>query len=746
MNKKFFLIFIFGLFPFLLLPHFVEAACLISCTYCEGTDDCQWTNVYTYVEKIGIIGSIGDASGQTCASGWIPSAQSPDFYCSDSQGKCKNEAFPTGDNGQSCTARDGCLGLGCDYRYRSGVWDAFESQCVTCNGKKEDRILGNTTEIVAHCGNDFEGNAGDGKCESACGANEACDEVADGGNCITGKACSNGTCTGSESCNGCTCTIEGLPPETCTINGTSYSDGECNPNNKCQWCDVSASATSWSNIPSGYVCTVSGETPVSSSDYCNYNENCYDGDCSATKWWTSCDGSGSCRSASDHIDSYSETVTASNLKVLKWDCSEVSPSTGYYCDIRNVCTGGACSGDRYYRACDGGGSCRSDDTGAYHETVYANAGYSLTSGCGKNGTTLCDSTWRSSTPGDNGYGDGGDSICQGMCDSSGNCDYAVNCEVPPEFDFSISINPTSGSAVQGESTPSATVTLTLTLGDTQSVSFSASGLPSGASVSFSPTSCNPDCNSTMTITTSATTPIGTYSIDVCGTGGGKEHCTGYTLTVTEAFDFSISIAPTLSTVSQGGSASTEITVTKISGDPQTVYLGVGDSDEETGILFSEVGITFSFSPNNNCSPDPETCSRTLTISTSDSTPPATYHILISGTSGGASDSKIYTLTVIEAGEEITPPEVITESASNITQTSATLNGTLNSMGNADSCYVWFEYWLKTGDTCDPKADEAIVEPLNPVMDSVGGFSADIPGLSLDTTYCFEAYAKNGGSW
>jgi len=105
----------------------------------------------------------------------------------------------------------------------------------------------------------------------------------------------------------------------CFINGTSYSNGDYNPSNKCQKCDVSRSINSWTNvpdgtdpgggcsaswnscdstcvrkggdgacysgacdtthrtenIPSGYVCTGSGASvPVSSSKYCRRGEDC----------------------------------------------------------------------------------------------------------------------------------------------------------------------------------------------------------------------------------------------------------------------------------------------------------------------------------------------------------------------------------------------------------------------------------------------------------------------------------------
>jgi len=104
------------------------------------------------------------------------------------------------------------------------------------------------------------------------------------------------------------------------------------------------------------------------------------------------------------------------------------------------------------------------------------------------------------------------------------------------FTFSISISPSSGSVQQGGSV-SATVTVTYVSGYTsKSVTLSASNLPSGASYSFSanPVTVSPgsSATSTLTIWTSSSTPAGTYTITVLGSGGGVVKSTTYTLTVT----------------------------------------------------------------------------------------------------------------------------------------------------------------------------------------------------------------------
>jgi subtilisin family serine protease len=108
--------------------------------------------------------------------------------------------------------------------------------------------------------------------------------------------------------------------------------------------------------------------------------------------------------------------------------------------------------------------------------------------------------------------------------------YVVN-GTPTGNDFSISASPASGSVVQGSSTTT-TVSTALTSGSAQTISFSASGLPSGATASFAPTSVSTGASSTLTIATSTSTPAGTYPITITGTGTSATHTTSYSLTVT----------------------------------------------------------------------------------------------------------------------------------------------------------------------------------------------------------------------
>ncbi|WP_144121214.1 M4 family metallopeptidase [Catellatospora sichuanensis] len=105
---------------------------------------------------------------------------------------------------------------------------------------------------------------------------------------------------------------------------------------------------------------------------------------------------------------------------------------------------------------------------------------------------------------------------------------------PTGNDFSLAASPASG-AVNPGSSATTTIGATLTNGSAQTVSLSASGLPSGATASFSPASISSaGGSSTLTIATSASTPAGTYAVTVTGTGASSTRTTTYSLTVNGA--------------------------------------------------------------------------------------------------------------------------------------------------------------------------------------------------------------------
>ncbi|PPK68565.1 M20/M25/M40 family metallo-hydrolase [Actinokineospora auranticolor] len=104
------------------------------------------------------------------------------------------------------------------------------------------------------------------------------------------------------------------------------------------------------------------------------------------------------------------------------------------------------------------------------------------------------------------------------------------CTGTPGNEFSLSLNPSSGSVVKGNSATFQVATQT-TSGSAQNVTLSASGQPSGVTVSFTPSSVQTGASSTATVNVASTVANGTYTITVTA-AGATSHTATYSLTVT----------------------------------------------------------------------------------------------------------------------------------------------------------------------------------------------------------------------
>jgi subtilase family serine protease len=203
-------------------------------------------------------------------------------------------------------------------------------------------------------------------------------------------------------------------------------------------------------------------------------------------------------------------------------------------------------------------------------------------------------------------------------------------------DFSVSVNPTNVSVAAG-SNATATVSTAVTSGGSESVALSASGLPTGVTASFSPSSVNSGSSSTLTLSASSSTLAGNYSVTITGTGSTGTHTATLTLSVTAAAtnDFSLSLSPTLASVAAGAGTSATVSTAVASGSAQTVSLTASGLPS---------GATASFSPTSVTAGG----SSTLTISTSSATAAGVYTVTITGTGSSATHAALFTLTVTAA--------------------------------------------------------------------------------------------------
>jgi uncharacterized repeat protein (TIGR01451 family) len=116
-------------------------------------------------------------------------------------------------------------------------------------------------------------------------------------------------------------------------------------------------------------------------------------------------------------------------------------------------------------------------------------------------------------------------------------------------DFDLSINPASGNVIPGGSAQYS-LTLTPLAGFTGMVNLNASGLPSGASANFNPASVNINDasakNSTLTLSTTAGTPLGNHSVNINGVSGLIMHSTQAMLNVVSASSADLSVMKTAS--------------------------------------------------------------------------------------------------------------------------------------------------------------------------------------------------------
>jgi hypothetical protein len=207
----------------------------------------------------------------------------------------------------------------------------------------------------------------------------------------------------------------------------------------------------------------------------------------------------------------------------------------------------------------------------------------------------------------------------------------------PSPDFSISASPSSQTVTAGNST-TYSVTIGALNGFTGTVNLKVSGLPTGATGSFTPSSVTGSGTSSIGVSTSSSTPTGTSTLTITGTSGSLLHTTTVTLVVNAAAtqDFSISATPSSQTVTSGGTTTYNVTITAMNGFTGTVTLG-------TNSLPS--GATGSFNPTTVTGSG----TSVLTIGTGATMPaPGPYTFMITGTSGSLMHSTGVVLTITAA--------------------------------------------------------------------------------------------------
>jgi len=199
-------------------------------------------------------------------------------------------------------------------------------------------------------------------------------------------------------------------------------------------------------------------------------------------------------------------------------------------------------------------------------------------------------------------------------------------------DFSLSATPAS-QAVDPGSSPTYTATVTPGAGFTGVVTFGVTGLPAGATAAFAPGSVTGLGTTTLTVTTSASTPSGTFPLRITATSGPVSHSFDVTLVVNVVVvgDFTITATPASRTVPNGNSTTYAMAIAPNGGFSSSVTLSVGTLPKFVTASFSPASLTSGTS--------------TLTLGTKKQTKTGSYSIVITASGGGRTHTSTLTLIV-----------------------------------------------------------------------------------------------------
>jgi uncharacterized membrane protein len=190
----------------------------------------------------------------------------------------------------------------------------------------------------------------------------------------------------------------------------------------------------------------------------------------------------------------------------------------------------------------------------------------------------------------------------------------------------------SGSVVLGQGTSgSAYIGVTSSYGFSSPITFTASGLPTGVTASFSP---NPSTSYTnVTFTAAGDAPLGQYSVTITGTAGTVSSSVTYNVGVYQQ-SFALSAYPSTVALNPGATVNSFIYVNGSYGFSNPVTFTVNG-------LPTGVSATFSLNPSNSVT--------AVTFTAAADAAPGSSNITISGTSGALTASAAIALTVNTPG-------------------------------------------------------------------------------------------------
>ena len=249
-------------------------------------------------------------------------------------------------------------------------------------------------------------------------------------------------------------------------------------------------------------------------------------------------------------------------------------------------------------------------------------------------------------------------------------------------DFSVEVSPTSRTILQGESTDfSISLFIYGNTARTGKVQLSVTGLPAGASGSFSPfyavysKTLSENATEDYYIRTTASVTPGTFNVQAKAWNGTDTRYATLTLAIIRG-DFNISITPSSQSIAARGSVNYTVTVKSMNGFELPVNLTVSGLPS---------GSTFTLSSNPVTPPENGTVASTLTVRTQPTTPGGTFTLTVSGDCQGLKHSATATLVITAATDFIMEASPI--SLTVLPGSYATTTITVTSINNFNSMVV-----------------------------------------------------------
>jgi hypothetical protein len=193
--------------------------------------------------------------------------------------------------------------------------------------------------------------------------------------------------------------------------------------------------------------------------------------------------------------------------------------------------------------------------------------------------------------------------------------------------FALSLSAASLSLPRGKTATGVEVTVSPKNGFSGSVSLTPSGLPSGVTVAFSPSSTTGTGSLTFTASSAATT--GTFNVTVTGVSGALRSTTSISLVVV-APNFTLSLAGAGLALPRGSSAPVAVTITPHKGFNSAVSLTASGLPSGVTAAFGAVSAGTSL----------------LAFIAGSTVVAGNYHITVNGVSGTLKASASFTLTVL----------------------------------------------------------------------------------------------------